>query len=191
MEMRAGSSRRLCAASLLALVAVASFASATASARASAVAPAQLYRALLKGPAAASLPPALRGSTTKATKLSTGSKAHHAVGAVEIGNTAAIVGFLVFPTHALALADLKAYPPNTGPNKIVTARPAGLPRPAYILRAIGNGYEVAYAVFVLDNVVVNAWTYGPKGTTRTLTALVQRNARWAKGYGLSAIHGTK
>ncbi len=108
-----------------------------------------------------------------------------------IGNTAAIVGFLVFPSHALALADLKAYPPNTGPNKIVTTTPAGLPRPAFILRGTGNGYEAAYAVFVLDNVVVDAWTYGPKGTYSQLRSIVEKDAAWAKTYGTSVIHGSK
>jgi len=151
--------------------------------------PTQLYSALLKGPAPGSLPSALSGSKAQAAKLSSGSRSHHAVGAVEIGNSAALVGFLVFPTHALALADLKAFPPNTGPNKIVTTRPAGLPRPAYILRASSNGYEAAYAVFVLDNVIVNTWAYGAKGSPAQLRAIVERDARCAKSYGLKAMAG--
>jgi hypothetical protein len=172
------------AASLALLLVCAATAQATPS-------PHALYQALLKTPPAGSLPPALKGATPKSNALARGSKKHHAVGAVVIGNTAAIVGFLVFPTHALALADLKAYPPNTGPNKIVSTTPKGLPQPAFILRAAGNGYESAYAVFVLDNVLVNAWTYGPKGTYGQLRSIVEKNAAWAKTYGTSVIQNTK
>ncbi len=153
--------------------------------------PSALYQALLKAPPAGSLPPALKGATPKSAKLSKGSRSHHAVGAVAIANNAALVGFLVFPTHALALADLKAFPPNTGPNKIVTNAPAKLPRPAYILRAAGNAFEAAYAVFVLDNIVVNAWTYGPKGSFGQLRSIVERDAQWAKAYGTSVIQSSK
>ena len=187
MRYASSAARRLglaSAASLALLLVCAAAAQATPS-------PQALYQALLKTPPAGSLPPALKGSTPKANTLARGSKQHHAVGAVVIGNTAAIVGFLVFPTHALALADLKAYPPNTGPNKIVTTTPKGLPRPAFILRATGNGYVTAYAVFVLDNVLVNAWTYGPKGTYGQLRSIVEKNAAWAKTYGTSVIQSTK
>jgi hypothetical protein len=133
------------------------------------------------------LPPALEGSKTHSAPLSRGSRAHHAVGAVEIGNGQAIVGYLVFPSHALAIADLKAFPPNTGPNKVVTTRPAGLPRPAYVIHAAQNGYDAAYVVFVLDNVLVNSWTYGAKGSSSQLIAVVERNARWAKNHVLHAM----
>jgi len=187
MRYAASVARRLGAAAaplLVVLLACAAVAQATPS-------PSALYQALLKQPPAGSLPPALKGATPKSNALSRGSKAHHAVGAVVIGSTAALVGFLVFPSHALALADLKAYPPNTGPNKIVTTTPAGLPRPAYILRAAGNGYESAYAVFVLDNVVVDAWTYGPKGTYSQIRAIVEKNAQWAKSYASSVMKSTK
>ena len=148
--------------------------------------PSQLYHALLKKPRAGSLPSALSGAKAHSAKLSPGSRSHHAVGAVEIGNTAALVGYLLFPSHALALADLKAFPPNRGPNKIVTTHPAGLPRPAFILSARGNGYEAAYAVFVLDNVVVDAWAYGTKGTSKKLRTIVEADARWAKSHALQA-----
>lgn len=153
--------------------------------------PTALYQALLKKPPAGSLPSALKGSTPKKNTLSRGSRKHHAVGAVVIGNSAAIVGFLVFPTHALAVADLKAYPPNTGPNKIVTRTPTGLPRPAYILRATENGYEAAYAVFVVDNVIVDSWTYGPKGTYSQIRSIVEKDARWANSYTTSVVQSTK
>jgi len=174
---------RLAAASFAALLVCA------AAARA-APTPTQLYHALLEPPAAGSLPPALKGADTKAATLSKGSKSHHAIGAVEIGNSAAIVGLLVFPTHALALADLKAYPPDKGPNTIVSRTPAGLPRPAYIMAARGNGYEAAYAVFVVGNVVVDAWTYGQKGTSSQLRSIVERNARWANAHVASVISGS-
>ena len=167
-----------------ALAAVAALGAGTAQA---APTPSQLYQALLKKPKAGSLPSALAGATAQSAKLSPGSRSHHAVGAVEIGNTAALVGYLVFPSHALALADLKAFPPNRGPNKIVTTKPAGLPHPAYILDARGNGYEAAYAVFVLDNVVVDAWAYGTKGTSKKLRTIVEADARWAKIHALSAM----
>jgi hypothetical protein len=178
MELKTHSVRRR-AASLAVLV---TLASGTAQAMPS---PQQLYKGLLK--AAPSLPPALRGSKTRSAKLSAGSRSHHAVGAVEISNGAALVGFLVFPTRALALADLKAFPPNTGPNKVITNRPAGLPQPAYLIHSAGNGYEAAYVVFVLDNVLVNAWAYGAKGSQKKLIAIVERDAIWAKNRGLSVM----
>ena len=187
MTQRPTSRRRPALAVLAALVVLAVFGTGAAQA---APTPLQLYHALLKTPAAASIPSALSGGTAQAAKLSAGSRSHHAVGAVEIGNTTALVGFLIFPTHALALADLKAFPPNRGPNKIVSTRPAGLPRPAYILRARSNGYEAAYAVFVLDNVVVNAWAYGVTGSSAKLQAIVERDARWANAHALAAMRGT-
>ncbi|HEY5059021.1 MAG TPA: hypothetical protein VII51_08370 [Gaiellaceae bacterium] len=186
MRQRTSSLRRL---AVTLLVAVGAFAALSASAAQAAPTPQQLYKALLKAPKASTLPSALSGATTKAQTLSAGSKKHHAVGAVEIGNTAAIVGFLIFPTHALALADLKAFPPNVGPNKVLTRTPADLPRPAYILRANGNGYVAVYAVFVLDNVIVDAWTYGQKGSDSQIRSIVQKNALWAKSYGLGLMHG--
>jgi len=184
METGTSLLRRLAAA----LVLLAALSSGAAQA---ALSPRQLYQALLEPPPSSSLPPALRGSTTRSTPLSTGSRSHHAVGAVEIGNGTALVGFLVFPTHALAVADLKAFPPNRGPNKIVTTRPAGLPRPAYVLRASGNGYSVAYVVFVNDNLLVNTWTYGRKGTEKQLIAIVEGDARWAKSYSLRIMRNGK
>jgi hypothetical protein len=150
-----------------------------AAARATAT-PRDLYRELLKSVPDASLPPALRGTPVRAARLSKGSKTHHAVGAVELSNGQAVVGFLVFPTRASAVADLKAFPPDRGPNRIVAAQVAGLPHPAYLLHARGNGYEVAYVVFVADNVLVNTWTYGVNGSKKQLFAVVERDARWAR-----------
>jgi hypothetical protein len=57
---------------------------------------------------------------------------------------------------------------------------AGLPRPAYLLHARGNGYEAAYVIFIVDNVLVNSWTYGVKGSQKQLFAIVERDARWAR-----------
>jgi len=179
----ARTSRRL-AASLVSLVTLASIASGVAQATLS---PRQLYQGLLKAAPASSMPPALVGSKTRAARLSAGSRSHHAVGAVEVGNAQALVGFLVFPTRALALADLKAFPPDAGPNKLITNRPAGFPRPAYLLHAAGNGYVATYLVFVLDNVVVNAWAYGTKGSEKKLTAIVERDALWAKNRALTVM----
>jgi hypothetical protein len=187
-EKRAGRTRHRARLALALLAAVAAVAAPSAGAAPAAKTPLQLYKALLKAPKAKELPAALSHATTKAQTLSRGSKSHHAIGAIEIGNTAAIVGFLVFPTRALALADLKAYPPNTGPNKIVSRTPAGLPRPAYILNAKGNGYVSAYAVFVLDNVIVDAWTYGKLGTDKQVSSIVHNNALWAKTYALGLMH---
>lgn len=184
METKARFRRRL-AVSLIAFVTLALLASGTAQATLS---PRQLYRALLKAAPASSLPPTLRGTKTRRAKLSTGSRSHHAVGAVEVGNTQSLVGFLVFPTHALALADLKAFPPDTGPNKIISTRPAGLPQPAYLIHAAGNGYEATYVVFILDNVLVNSWVYGAKGSEKKLIAIVERNALWAKNHAFSVMH---
>ena len=106
-----------------------------------ATSPQQLVKALLKSPPAASLPAQLKGSIPHAAKLSRSSRAQHAVGAVEVGNSEALVGYLVFPTRALALADLKAYPPNSGPNTIVSRHLAGLPQPTYLIHAARNGYR--------------------------------------------------
>jgi hypothetical protein len=144
--------------------------------------PRQLYRALLKSVPASSLPPALEGSKTHSMPLSRGSRTHHAIGAVEVGNGQAIVGYLVFPSHALTLADLKAYPPNTGPNKIVTTHLAGFPKPVFVIHAVRNGYEAVYVIFVLDNVLVNSWTYGTTGMSSRLIATVEQDARWAKNH---------
>jgi hypothetical protein len=159
---------------------------AVASARAT-TSPQQLYKALLKAPPAASLPPALQGSTAHAGKLSVGARAHHAVGAVEVGTSQAIVGYLVFPTRALTLADLKAYPPDSGPNTVLSRHPAGFPQPAYLIHAAHNGYEVAYVVFVFDNLLVNAWAYGPKGSKKKLIEIVTRDGLWAKSNALRAM----
>ena len=151
--------------------------------------PAELYRALLKAPKASSLPSYLHGATTRSATLSQGSRSHHAVGAVSITNAAALVGFLVFPTHALAVADLKAFPPNGGPNKIVSTKPAGLPLPAYVVSAARNGYVVAYVVFVQGNVLVNSWAYGQKGTTKQLIGIVTHDAHWASSHLTSVMGG--
>ncbi len=163
---------------LVALVALAAAAGRAATGR-------DLYHALLKAPS--SLPHALEGSRTGPSKLSRGSRLHHAVGAVSIGNGQALVGYLVFPTHALAVADLKAYPPNTGPNKVVTRHLAGFPRPLYVIHAEGNGFQAAYVIFVLDNVIVNSWAYGAKGSSPQLMPVVKSDARWAKAHLLQAM----
>lgn len=140
-----------------------------------------LYGALLKTPSASSLPPALVGSQTKAAPLSAGSKKHHASGAVETTNGSALAGFLVFETRGEALSDLKAYPPNRGPNKLVSTDPKNIPKPAYVLRALGNGYTVRYVVFVDGPVVVTTWAYGQNGKTKEtqLLKLVEQTATWA------------
>jgi hypothetical protein len=153
-----------------------------------ATSPQQLVKALLKSPPAASLPAQLKGSIPHAAKLSRSSRAQHAVGAVEVGNSEALVGYLVFPTHALALADLKAYPPDSGPNTVVSRHLAGLPQPTYLIHAARNGYEVAYVVYVLDNVLVNSWAYGPKGSKKKILAIVQHDGLWAKSNALRAMH---
>lgn len=160
---------------------------AVASAHAAAT-PQQLVKALLKSPPAVTpLPTELKGSIPHTAKLSRGSRLHHAVGAVEVGNSEALVGYLVFPTHAMTLADLKAYPPDSGPNKVVSRHPAGFPQPAYLIYAAHNGYEVAYVVYVLDNVLVNSWAYGPKGSKKKIIAIVQRDGLWAKKNALRAM----
>jgi hypothetical protein len=186
MEFGGRRARRLAATATVALTAAAWAGTAHAT-----VTPAQLVKALQKAPPEASLPYALRGGQTRRGALSPGSRSHHAVGAVAIGNTSALVGYLVFPTHALAVADLKAFPPNRGPNEIVTAHPAGFPRPAYIVKADGNGYTVAYAIFIQDNVLVNAWTYGQKGTQKQLIRIAEQNARWAGKHLAAAARGGK
>jgi hypothetical protein len=140
---------------------------------------AKLILQLLKAPPQASLPASLRGSKPQATPLSPGSRAHHAAGAIVTTNGGALVGYLVFKKRADALADLVAYPPNAGPNKIVSRTVAGLPEPTYVLRALGNGYLARYIVFVDGPVVVNTWAYGQKSNEGALKAVVLANARWA------------
>jgi hypothetical protein len=152
--------------------------------------PEQVYRALLKAPPTASLPTSLKGSRTAAGTLSAGPKKHHAIGAVSTTNGAALVGYLVFPTHALALADLKASPPNQGPNKIVSRNPAGFPQPTLVLLASSNGYVAAYVVFVEGNLLVDSWTYGPKGTEKQLIKIALQDAHWAQARGAGAIRGS-
>lgn len=140
----------------------------------------RMYAALLKSPKKSSLPVGLAGSSTGPSKLSPGSLKHHAVGAALTTNGSALVGFLVFPTRAAALADLKEFPPNSGANKVIGPAPKDFPRPAYVLSAKGNGYTVRYVVFLRDNVLVNSWAYGQKGKGKTgaLVGFVEQNARW-------------
>jgi hypothetical protein len=141
---------------------------------------AKLILELAKAPAKSSLPPSLEGSTTQATPLAAGSRKHHAAGAMVTTNGGALVGYLIFKSRRDALADLKAYPPNSGPNAVIETNPAGFPEPSYVLKAVGNGYIVRYVVFVDGPVIVNAWAYGQKGKKREaqLVALVKKNARW-------------
>lgn len=142
---------------------------------------AKLILKLLKPPDDASLPPSLRGSQTQAAQLSSGSRAHHAAGAIVTTNGGALVGYLVLKHRQDALADLAAFPPNSGPNKIVARSVAGLPKPAYVLRARGNGYLARYIVFVDGPVIVNTWAYGQKSNEKSLGAVVRANAHWARG----------
>jgi hypothetical protein len=141
---------------------------------------AKLILELAKAPAKSSLPPSLDRSTTQATPLAAGSRKHHAAGAIVTTNGAALVGYLIFKSRRDALADLKAFPPSSGPNAVIETNPAGFPTPSYVLKALGNGYVVRYVVFVDGPVIVNAWAYGQKGKKREaqLVALVKRNARW-------------
>jgi hypothetical protein len=143
---------------------------------------ARLILKLLKTPKASELPNSLKGSMTQATPLSPGSKANHAAGAIATTNGGALVGYLVFKNRSDALADLKAYPPDSGPNKIVGRNMTGLPHPTYVLRALGNGYLARYVVFVDGPVVVNTWAYGRKGkaSERKLETIVAANAQWAR-----------
>jgi hypothetical protein len=103
------------------------------------------------------------------------------VGAIVTTNGGALAGYLVFKTRRDALADLKAFPPNSGPNKVIARNVAGLPKPSYILKAVGNGYVARYVVFVRNEVIVNTWAYGRKGkaSERKLLSLVESNAHWA------------
>ena len=140
---------------------------------------ARLILGLLKAPPKASLPASLRGSQTQAAALSSGSRAHHAAGAIVTTNGGALVGYLVFKNRGDALADLAAYPPNSGPNKIVSRNAAGLPKPTYVLRARGNGYLAHYVVFVDGPVIVNTWAYGQKSNEQALQGVVLANAHWA------------
>ena len=139
-----------------------------------------VYVKLLKAPKDSSLPPSLAGSITKAAALSPGSQKHDAAGAVLTTNGGALVGVLVFPNHAAALADLKAFPPDAGPNKII-GTPKGFPKPAYILSAAGNGYTARYVVFVEGGVLVNAWAYGKKGKQSEAQCTETRRAERALG----------
>jgi hypothetical protein len=150
---------------------------------------AKLILELAKAPAKSSLPRSLEGSTTQATPLAAGSRKHHAAGAIVTTNGGALVGYLIFKSRRDALADLKAYPPDSGLNTVIETSPAGFPEPSYVLKAVGNGYVVRYVVFVDGPVIVNAWAYGQKGKKREaeLVALVKRNARW----GLARLNTAK
>ena len=140
---------------------------------------ANLILRLLEKPKASTLPGPLIGSTTQATRLSAGSRKLHAAGAVVTTNGGALVGYLVFQSRAAALADLAAFPPNSGPNTIVKRNLPGFPRPSYQLRANGNGYVVRYVVFVDGPVIVNAWAYGKPGKADgQLVKVVSTDARW-------------
>src|SRR5581483_7122497 len=99
---------------------------------------AKLLLALGKAPAQTSLPKSLRGSKTGAVPLSSGSRKHHAAGAIATTNGGTLVGYLVFKKRSDALADLRAYPPSRGPNEIIARSLSGLPKPTYVLKALGN-----------------------------------------------------
>jgi hypothetical protein len=142
---------------------------------------AKLILRLMKPPQDSSLPPSLQGSQTQAAQLSPGSRVHHAAGAIVTTNGGALVGYLVFKNRSDALADLAAFPPSSGPNKIVSRSVAGLPTPTYVLRARGNGYLARYVVFVDGPVIVNTWAYGQKSKEQALKAVVLANAHWARG----------
>lgn len=141
---------------------------------------ANLILRLLKKPPASSLPAALLGSTTQATPLSAGSRAHRGAGAIVTTNGGALVGYLVFQHRADALGDLKAFPVASGPNHIVKRNLPGFPRPSYLLAATGNGYVVRYIVFVDGAVIVNTWAYGKPGKANEgpLVKVVYQDARW-------------
>lgn len=156
---------------------------------------AKLILALAKPPKQSSLPKSLRGSRTGAAELSPGSREHHAAGAIETGNGGVLVGYLVFKTRADALADLRAYPPNApgSPNKIIARSVPGLPKPTYVLKAVGNGYVVRYVVFVDGPVIVNSWAYGQKGKAAEakLLSIVEENAHWARKHLAAARKTTE
>jgi hypothetical protein len=153
----------------------------------------RIYSALLKPPKSSTLPSGLEGAVTTSSKLSPGSRKHHAVGAVVTTNGGGLVGFLVFPTRADALADLKAFPPNSGPIKLAGKAPADFPKPSYLLSARGNGYTVRYVVFVQDNILVNSWAYGQKGKANVpqLIKFVEADARWARDRSAAVLSRTK
>ena len=154
---------------------------------------AKLILALGKAPKRASLPKSLRGSSTQAAALSPGSRKHHAAGAIVTTNGGALVGYLVFKNRKDALADLRAFPPNSGPNTVISRSLSGLPKPTYVLKALGNGYVVRYVVFVDGPVIVNTWAYGQKGKAAEakLLTIVEENAHWARQHLAAARKSIK
>ena len=47
--------------------------------------------------------------------------------------------------------------------------------------------ELFPTMTVLDNVLVNSWAYGPKGSKKKIIAIVQRDGLWAKKNALRAM----
>lgn len=153
----------------------------------------RLIIALAKPPKVSTMPKSLQGAKTQLTPLSEGSRKHHAAAAVVTTNGGALVGYLVFKNRQDALGDLQAFPPNSGPNKVIARSLSGLPQPTYVLRARGNGYVARYVVFVDGPVIVNAWAYGQKGSVaeRKLLQIVEENARWARQRLAAAVRTSR
>lgn len=153
----------------------------------------RLILALAKAPKPSTMPKSLRGSSTQLTPLSPGSQKHHAAAAVVTTNGGALVGYLVFKNRRDALDDLRAFPPGSGPNKVIARSLSGLPKPTYVLRARGNGYVARYVVFVDGPVIVNTWAYGQKGgvAERKLLQIVEENARWARQRLAAAVRASR
>jgi hypothetical protein len=123
----------------LLLAAGAAVTAAAAAAQANNLSPQALYKALVKLPkGTTSLPAGYTSPTLGPLKPSSNAKRHHVIGEVSIGlaktgTDGARILYIVFPTHADALADWKdgtSHLPNT---RLTT--PTNLPKPAVLFDA--------------------------------------------------------
>ncbi len=120
--------------------------------------PAVLYQSLLQTPvAASSLPAGYRSPRVGAATPSARAKLHHVLGEVDVlasknGSVGARVTYIVFPTHADALADwtdgLRHSP------KTHLLPPSSVPQPAVMFNAPATA-KVAYGATVLGHLTGN------------------------------------
>ena len=149
--------------SFCALTAIMVVAFLTAATEAQAKSPRALYKALLTSviPRSQLSPVGFHSSTTKAFRIGTEQKRHHAIGEVSIdlddGRNASIV-YVVFPTRADAVGNLVDGLKLLKTQQGTTTAPApnGIPTPAIVVRTSRQGLSITSITAVAGNVGINA-----------------------------------
>jgi hypothetical protein len=164
-----------------------------AAAAAAAGVPAQVYAHLLALKFTLTPQISVLGSARPvAGKPSANARAHHAVGEVDLvaphapgTNAVASVYWLVFPSHALAVADYRAFDfaKRNGLTCSKASPAAGFPTPGQILNGTAGGYGFTEVHVVVGDVIVSGnFDYGHAGACQATGPIVAFNlARWAIG----------